>query len=218
MGSILSVNLAVPEHSTAKRVGVTGINKQPVDRPVPVRAPGPKTTGLHSGLVGDQIFDIENHGGDDQAVYAYAREDYDWWEARLDRVLPGGIFGENLTTVGVDVNGAVIGETWRIGDSLELQPTFGRVPCATFQAKMAEPQWVKTFTRENRPGTYLRVVKPGEVQAGDSVSVVDRPAHGITIAAVFHAYLNEPELLPALTEVEDLPDSLRQLLRRRSRS
>ena len=81
MGKVLSVNLAVPERSTAKRVGITGINKQPVDGPVTVRAPGPKTTGLHSGLVGDQIFDVEHHGGDDQAVYAYAREDHDWWEA-----------------------------------------------------------------------------------------------------------------------------------------
>lgn len=218
MGSILSVNLAVPELSTAARVGLTGINKQPVDGPVTVRAPGPKTTGLHSGLVGDQIFDVEHHGGDDQAVYAYAREDYDWWEAELDRVLPGGVFGENLTTVGVDVNHAVIGETWLIGDSLELQPTFGRVPCATFQAKMAEPQWVKTFTRENRPGAYLRVVRPGKVQAGDPVSVIHRPAHGVTIAAAFRAYLTEPESLSTLAETEGLPDDLRRKLRRRSRS
>lgn len=218
MGSILSVNLAVPELSTAARVGLTGINKQPVDGPVTVRAPGPKTTGLHSGLVGDQIFDVEHHGGDDQAVYAYAREDYDWWEAELDRVLPGGVFGENLTTVGVDVNHAVIGETWLIGDSLELQPTFGRVPCATFQAKMAEPQWVKTFTRENRPGAYLRVVRPGKVQAGDPVSVIHRPAHDVTIAAAFRAYLTEPESLPTLAETEGLPDDLRRKLRRRSRS
>lgn len=103
------------QHREASRVGITGISKQPVDGPVAVRAPGPKTTGLHSGLVGDQIFDIEHHGGADQAVYAYAREDYDWWEDQLGRTLPGGIFGESLTTAGVDVNGAVIGETWRIG-------------------------------------------------------------------------------------------------------
>ncbi len=215
MGRILSVNLAVPELSTAKRVGITGINKQPVDGPVAVRAPGPKTTGLHSGLVGDRIFDIEHHGGDDQAVYAYAREDYDWWQARLDRALPGGIFGENLTTVDVDVNGAVIGELWRIGDGLVLQPTFGRIPCATFQAKMAEPRWVKTFTLANRPGAYLRVVEPGDVRAGDPVEVVDRPAHGVTVADAFHACLTEPALLPALVEIEGLPEDLRETLRRR---
>lgn len=212
MGRILSVNLAVPERSTAKRVGITGINKQPVAGPVAVRAPGPKTTGLHSGLVGDQIFDIEHHGGDDQAVYAYAREDYDWWEARLGRPLPGGLFGENLTTAGVDVNGAVIGEKWRIGERLVLQPTFGRIPCATFQARMGEPHWLKTFTRENRPGAYLRVLEPGEVQAGDGVSLVDRPAHGVTIALAFRAYMTEPELLPEIVERDGLPDDLRETL------
>ena len=215
MGRIISVNLAVPELSTAKRVGVTGINKQPVDGPVAVRPPGPKTTGLHSGLVGDQIFDIAHHGGDDQAVYAYAREDYDWWEARLGRALPSGLFGDNLTTVGVDVNGAVIGETWHVGDGLVLQPTFGRIPCATFQAKMAEQHWTKTFTEQNRTGAYLRVVEPGDVKAGDPVDVGGRPAHGVTIAVAFRAYMTEPELLPDLVAIEDLPEALRDMLRDR---
>ena len=216
-GRVLSVNLAVPEVSSAKRVGVTGINKQPVDHPVQVRPPGPKTIGLHSGLIGDQIFDIEHHGGDDQAVYAYAREDYDWWERHLDRDLPGGLFGENLTTMDVDVNGAVIGEKWHIGDVLVLQPTFGRVPCATFQAKMAEPHWVKRFAEQNRPGAYLRVVTPGEVRAGDPIEVRDRPAHGVTIADAFRAYISEPELMAAYAQIEDLPDDLRQTFLRRLR-
>jgi MOSC domain-containing protein YiiM len=212
IGTVLSVNLAVPEPSTAKSVGITGINKQPVDHPVAVRAPGPKTVGLHSGLVGDQIFDIASHGGDDQAVYAYAREDYDWWEQELDRSLPGGLFGENLTTVDVDVNGAVIGERWRIGAELVLEPTFGRIPCVTFQAKMGEPRWVKTFAQRNRPGAYLRVVTPGDVRAGDRVEVVDRPAHGVTIAEAFRAYMTEPELVPKLLAIEGIPDGLRDEL------
>jgi MOSC domain-containing protein YiiM len=166
VGKILSVNLAVPEHSTAKAVGITGINKLPTEAPVAVRAPGPKTTGLGSGLVGDRVFDVRHHGGDDQAVYAFAREDYDWWEAELGRSLRSGLFGDNLTTAGVDVNGALIGERWRIGANLVLQPTFGRIPCATFQAKMAEPQWVERFTQRARPGTNLRGVEPGEVRRG----------------------------------------------------
>jgi MOSC domain-containing protein YiiM len=212
MSRIVSVNLAVPEPNPAKKVGLTGINKRPVDHLVTVRAPGPKTTGLHTGLVGDQIFDVEHHGGDDQAVYAYAREDYDWWQARLSRRLPNGLFGENLTTEGVDVNGAVIGERWRIGPRLILQPTFGRVPCATFQHKMGEPRWVKTFARSVRPGAYLRVLEPGEVWAGDPVIVEDRPEHGVTIARAFRAYMTEPELLPELVEIDGLPDDLREIL------
>jgi MOSC domain-containing protein YiiM len=217
VGSVLSVNLAVPEVSTAKSVGITGINKQPVDHPVAVRAPGPKTTGLHSGLVGDQIFDIRHHGGDEQAVYAYAREDYDWWERELGRTLPGGLFGENLTTVDVDVNGAVIGEKWRIGADLVLEPTFGRIPCATFQAKMAEPRWVKTFAQRNRPGAYLRVVTPGDVRAGDRIEVVDRPGHGISIADAFRAYLSEPALIPELLARDGIPENLRAELAGRIR-
>jgi MOSC domain-containing protein YiiM len=215
MGTILSVNLAVPEVSSAKTVGITGINKQPVEGPVPVRAPGPKTTGLGSGLIGDQVFDVAHHGGDDQAVYAYAREDYDWWEAELGRTLSGGLFGENLTTVDVDVNGAIIGERWQIGSELVLQPTFGRIPCATFQAKMAEPQWVKRFTRQARPGAYLRVVEPGEVRAGDEVRVLHRPSHGVSIAEGFRAWMLEPELLPRLLEADEVPESMKEQVRQR---
>jgi MOSC domain-containing protein YiiM len=214
-GRVISVNLAVPESNPAKKVGVTGINKQPVDHPVTVRPPGPKGIGLHSGLVGDQIFDVEHHGGDDQAVYVYAREDYDWWERQLDRELPGGLFGENLTLANVDVNGAVIGETWRVGDDLVLQTTFGRIPCATFQHKMAEPRWLKRFTQENRPGAYLRVLAAGEVRAGDPVEVLDRPAHGVTIADGFRAWMTEPALLPRLLAVDGLPTGLKDDLERR---
>lgn len=212
---VLQVNLAVPEKSDAKNVGITGINKQPVDHPVAVRAPGPKRTGLHSGLVGDQIFDIDHHGGDDQAVYAYAREDYDWWERELGRELPGGLFGENLTTEGLDVNGAILGETWRIGDELVLQTTFGRVPCATFQWKMREPRWVKRFAAERRPGAYLRVVRPGDVRAGDRVEVLDRPAHGVTIGESFHAWMHDSDQLRRYLELDGLPEGLRSDIRRK---
>ncbi len=215
MSRIGSINLAVPEPNPAKGAAATGINKRPVDHLVRVRAPGPRTTGPHSGLVGDRIFDIEHHGGDDQAVYAYAREDYDWWQARLCRPLANGLFGENLTTEGVDVNGAVIGERWHVGPHLVLQPTFGRIPCATFQHWMGEARWVKTFTRANRPGAYLRVVEPGDICAGDPVTVADRPAHGVTIGHAFRAYMTEPKLLPELVAIHGLPDDLRETLAKR---
>ncbi len=215
MGRIVAVNLAVPERSDAKDVGITGINKQPTTEPVLVRAPGPKTTGLGSGLVGDQVFDIAHHGGDDQAVYAYAREDYDWWQAELGRPLHSGLFGENLTTTGLDVNGAVVGERWQIGSELLLETTFGRIPCATFQAKMAEPQWTKRFTAQLRPGSYLKVVAPGEVRVGDEVTVVARPAHGVSIAEAFRAWMLEPAELPRLLEIDSLDEEMKATVRKR---
>lgn len=207
---VLSVNVGVPRANPAKKLAMTGIDKRPVDRPVLVRPPGPKRTGLHSGLIGDPIGDIQHHGGNDQAVYAYAREDLDWWEKELGRQLAGGAFGENLTTLGIDLNGALIGEVWRIGDTLELQPTFGRIPCATFQARMAEPRWLKRFTKENRTGAYLRVITPGHVRGGDPIEVVHRPAASVSIAEAFRVYMLEPESLARLLDAEALPADLRE--------
>jgi MOSC domain-containing protein YiiM len=208
-GKILSVNIGVARANPAKGLATTGIDKRPVEHPVEVRPPGPKRTGLHSGLVGDPIGDTKHHGGDNQAVYVYAREDLDWWEKELDRGLPGGYFGENLTTSGVDVGGAVVGEQWRIGETVVLQATFGRIPCATFQARMAEPRWVKRFTTANRTGTYFRIVTAGFLRAGDPIELVHRPAHGVTIAEAFHIYMHEPESLARLLTADELPDDLR---------
>jgi MOSC domain-containing protein YiiM len=220
MSSVIQVNIAVPEATTAKRVTKTGINKQPVAHPVAVTAPGPRGSmppDQASGLAGDQIFDTDNHGGEGQAVYAYAREDYDWWEKELDRRLPGGIFGENLTTEGADVSGAEIGETWQVGDELVLQVTFGRVPCATFQWKMGEPRWVKRFAAECRPGAYFRVVTPGSVQQGDPITVLHRPGHGLTIAEGFRLYLHDPAGMRDYLHLPEIPDGVREDLARKLR-
>jgi len=215
MGRILSINLAVPEASDAKDVGITGLNKKPAGGPVLLRAPGRKTTGLGSGVVGDRIFDIWHHGGNEQAVYAYAREDYDWWEEHLDRTLTGGIFGENLTTSGVDVNGALVGERWGIGAGVVLEAVLPRIPCHTFATKMAEPQWIKRFTAQASPGTYLRVIEPGYVKAGDEITVVHRPEHDLSIARLFRALTTEPELLPEILDVQEVPQGLRDKTRQR---
>ncbi|MFK0114827.1 MOSC domain-containing protein [Streptomyces sp. NPDC090994] len=194
---LLSVNLGRPEpvpYSDHPQ-GVTGIDKRPVDGPVRIAAPGPDGGG---GVVGDAVCDTRHHGGDDQAVYAVAREDLDDWERELGRTLRSGAFGENLTTVGLDVSGALIGERWRIGPDVLLEVTCGRIPCRTFQGHLGEKQWVRRFTRKGAPGAYLRVIEPGEVRAGDPVEVVHRPGHEVTVALQFRAVTTERELLPRL--------------------
>ncbi|HET9562576.1 MAG TPA: MOSC domain-containing protein, partial [Propionibacteriaceae bacterium] len=141
MARLDSVNLGHPRPNPHKDSGWTGIGKQPTDGPVEVRAPGPKTSGLGSGLVGDFIGDGKHHGGDGQAVYAFQREDLDEWERRLGRQLPNGFFGENLTTVGLEVNEARLGERWRVGSEVVLQVTTPRIPCSTFRGWMGQKGW-----------------------------------------------------------------------------
>ncbi|MGW4222649.1 MOSC domain-containing protein [Streptomyces bauhiniae] len=201
---LLSVNLGRPRAVpyTDQAEGVTGIDKRPVEGPVRVAAPGPKGVG-GSGLAGDAVCELRHHGGDDQAVYAFAREDLDDWERELGRSLSNGFFGENLTTEGLDVSGALIGERWRIGSQVVLEVTSGRIPCRTFQGHMAEPGWVKRFTRKAVTGAYLRVIEPGEIRAGDAVEIVHRPEHGVTAATQFRAVTTERELLPSLLAAGD---------------
>ncbi|MCB5165902.1 MOSC domain-containing protein [Streptomyces bambusae] len=201
---LISVNLgrATAVDYTDAPGGRTGIGKYPTPGPVRVDAPGPRGTG-GSGLAGDAICDLRHHGGHDQAVYAYAREDLDWWEAELGRELPGGRFGENLTTAGLDVNGALVGERWRVGRELVLEVSAARIPCRTFQGALGEAGWVKRFTRAGRPGAYLRVVEPGEIAPGDPVEVLHRPDHEVTVGFWFRAHTTERDLLPRLLAAGD---------------
>lgn len=171
--AVCRVDRLLPDSGT---IGVTAIDKRPVAGKVRVRP---------LGLYADVQADRKHHGGEDQAVYAYADEDAEYFAASLGREIPPGLFGENLRTTGVDVTGAVTGERWRIGETLELEVTIPRIPCGTFARRMGVDKWVRRFTEEGRPGAYLRVVKSGPVAAGDPVLVTHRPAHGVTIGEVF---------------------------------
>ena len=216
VAKVLTVNLAHPRENPDKGAPATGIDKRPTDEAVNVRAPGQMHGGLGSGLIGDWIGNTQVHGGDDQAVYVYARADLDNWERELDREIGNGVFGENLTTAGVDVTGARIGERWQIGsDGVVLEVARPRIPCRTFAAWLAIQGWMKTFTNAAIPGAYLRVIEPGAVRSGDPIVVVDRPDHDVTIGLVFRAMTLESELLPRILEADALPDPIRQQARRR---
>jgi MOSC domain-containing protein YiiM len=218
VATVLSVNVARVRTNPDPRAvsNVTGIDKVGVTESVMVRAPGPMHGGVGSGLVGDTIGNHKVHGGDDQAVYAYAREDLDGWEIQLQRELTNGMFGENLTTSGVDVTGARIGERWHVGtDGLVLEVSAPRTPCRTFQAFLNLNHWIKTFAQAGKPGAYLRVISPGTVRAGDAITIDYRPDHDVTIGLVFRARMTEPELLPQLLEADGLSAELKDYARRR---
>lgn len=211
MPVVVSVNIGSPIPLPAK-AGTSGIDKRPAPGPVRVEVPG----YAGPGLAGDTVCDTDHHGGPDRAVYAYAREDLDHFEADLGP-LHDGVFGENLTVRDIDVTGAELGERWRVGAVL-LQVTVPRVPCRTFAAWLRRDGWVKTFTAAARPGAYLRVLEPGDLRAGDPVTVEHRPGHGVTVGTAFRALLTEPDRLPDLLAAgDDLLPQVRETITRRTR-
>ncbi len=213
--SVLSVNLGRPAADRGKPQNTTGIDKQPVASAQVAAPPAREVTRrlapeARSGLIGDYIGDGKHHGGTVQAVYACAREDLDALGAQVGRLFASGAFGENLTTLGLDVTGGLIGERWRIGggdDAVELVVTCPRIPCNTFGAFIAERGWLKTFTRAAMPGAYLAVVRPGVVRAGDPIEVVFRPDHEVSIGVLFRSQTLERELAPVVLTAADYLDA-----------
>lgn len=176
---VISVNVTaiVHEGGWTGDKGRTGIDKRSVITPVML---------ADNAVEGDVVADRKNHGGYDQAVYAYSREDADWWERELGVSISNGRFGENLTTQGIDVSGAVIGERWNIGSAV-LEVAQPRTPCRVFAGFWDRPNLIKEFTDARRPGAYLRITQEGQVRPGDEIVIAERPSHGITVADLFAA-------------------------------
>ena len=209
MPQVLSVNVGAAADKPYAKVRLTGIDKRPVAGPVAVHAAVRRGS---SGVTGDFIGDERHHGGPRQAVYAYQREDLDRWQGELGRALPNGSFGENLTTLGLDLAEVRVGERWTLGDpdadggALELEVTDPRIPCRTFAGFLAERGWVKRFTADGRPGTYLSVLRPGSVSAGDEVRRTFVPDHDVTVGLLFRATTTQRELLPRLLAAREYLD------------
>ena len=204
-GRLLSVNVGgvrdVPTPS--RRTVPTGIWKAPVAGRVAVR-------GVN--LEGDDQADRRVHGGPHKAVYAYAREELDWWEREVERPLEHGAFGENLTTEGLDVSGALLGERWHVGTTV-LEVVQPRVPCFKLGLRFDDPRMVRAFAKAHRPGAYLRIVEEGALQAGDAIDVVDVPDHGVTVRFVFQALLGDHERFERALDAPQLPVELRDWMR-----
>lgn len=200
---------AIVAVNVAYRPSLTGPHAGPLGRSGIDKRPAPGRVGVHGGedpgLDGDVVADRKNHGGVDQALYVYAAEDADWWAGELSREMPPGRFGENLTSRGVDVTGAVIGEQWSVGTT-RLEISVPRIPCGTFQRFWGVPKLQKRFIEHGAPGAYLRVLQAGDIGAGDAVTVLERPAHGVTIGEVFRALTGDRSLAARLLEAPALPE------------
>ncbi len=205
-GTLLSVNVGgVRKFDFNGRPAASAIWKAPVTGRVAAR-------GVN--LEGDDQADRGAHGGPDKAVYAYAMEDGRWWEKELGRPLEHGEFGENLTTEGVNVNGALVGERWEVGSTI-LEVSEPRVPCWRLGVRMEDKRFPRRFTEAGRPGTYLRIVVEGELGAGDEIRVIERPDHDLTIGDVFRIYTVARNEADRLLSVPQLSEAWRQWARAR---
>ena len=199
-GRLLSVNVgAVRQIELAGQARTTAIWKLPVSGRVAVR-------GVN--LAGDDQADRRVHGGPDKAVYAYAREDYAWWERQLGRTLDPGMFGENLTTEGIDLTDALVGERWRVGSAV-LQVTSPRVPCWKLGARMGDPRFPARFAAAGRPGAYLAILEQGALGAGDRIQVIHRPGHGVTVGLVAASYHRDHRLAASILAAPELAEAWR---------
>ena len=174
----------------------TGIWKDPASGPV-------RLWGVN--LAGDDQADRSVHGGPDKAVYAYAQEDLSWWTAELGQVVAPGTFGENLTTAGVDVTNAVVGERWAVGSAV-LEVSQPRTPCYKLGIRMGDQRFPSRFAVAGRPGAYLRIVAEGDIAAGDNIRVLSRPEHRVTVGLVERAYHADRSLVPRLLDAPEIAD------------
>jgi len=205
MSKIVSVN--VGQQRTVEFRGrqvSTGIYKSPVHGPVRVE-------GVN--LVGDDQADRSVHGGTHKAVYAYASEDYGWWSEQLGRTVGAGTFGDNLTTQGVDVGQAVVGQRWCIGEVV-LEVSEPRLPCYKLGIRMEDARFPKIFSASLRPGAYLRIVDEGSLRAGDEIEIGFAPEHGITVSDVARIYENDRHEARRLLAVPELSDQWKDWGRR----
>jgi MOSC domain-containing protein YiiM len=197
---IISVNLGQKrEQQIGERLETTGIYKLPTDGPVEVTA---------LGLQADVICSSKHHGGPDQAVYIYGAADYAWWSQELGRDIGPGTFGENLTISDLESAAFSIGDRLHF-DSVVLEVSAPRIPCATLAARMADPAFVKSYRRAERPGLYCRVLKAGPIQAGEPVRIEKYQGELLSILQVFRDYYDREKSEATLRRHLNVPIAIR---------
>jgi MOSC domain-containing protein YiiM len=207
-GRLLSVNVGgIREFEYVGRPARSAIWKSPV---------AGRVTAHGVNLAGDDQADRTAHGGPDKAIYAYAIEDYRWWESAMGRRLDHGEFGENFTTSEIDVTNALVGERWEVG-SIVVEVSEPRIPCWRLGVRMGDALFPRRFTEAGRPGTYLRIVEEGDVGADDRIRVLSRPDHDLTIGEVFRVFTRHQHEARKLLSIPQMSESWRTWAEKRLR-
>jgi len=176
MARLLSVNVGFPRDIAWKgRTVHTGVWKKPVTGRCRVS---------QLNLEGDGQGDLAGHGGEHRAVFVYQIESYRYWQEQLKRSdFVYGQFGENFTIEGMPDDAVCIGDHYQIGTAL-FEVTQPRVTCFRVGIRMNEPRMAALLTSSGRPGFYFRVLREGEVTAGDEIVKVGEAGERMTVAEI----------------------------------
>lgn len=214
MMKLVSVNVGLPKRVDINGQSVnTGIYKTSVTTPV---------LANKLGLDGDGQADLTVHGGEHQALYSYPVEHYAYWAKMLGRKsFDYGMFGENLTVVGLLEDEVYIGDVLQIGEvgiGPTVQITMPRIPCFKFGHKIGQPNILDTFLRSGRSGFYQRVLTAGKVQAGDAVTITQRDPQQVTVRVALGLQKlqeGDADLLQRALQIESLSPLLRSVYQQR---
>ena len=207
---VLSISIGLPREVTWKgRTVSTSIFKEPVTGPVELR---------RHNLEGDKQADLSVHGGPTKAVYAYPSEHYPFWRAEFPEMeLPWGMFGENLTTEGLDEESVHIGDVFQLG-TVRLVVTEPRMPCFKLTIRFGREDIVKRFLQSQKSGLYFGVEQEGTVQAGDQFELLSTNTQGLKVADVTRLYTTDKgnvALLEKAVATPTLPDKWKSYFDRR---
>jgi MOSC domain-containing protein YiiM len=207
---LVSVNVARPAFLALHRGRPvrSGIAKRPVE-----------TETIEVGwlnLDGDGQADLEVHGGEDKAVYAYPCEHIATWADERGQELGPAAFGENLTVAGWLESDVCIGDLWAWGDAI-LEVCQPRWPCYKLGLYRGDQTILARLRTTGRTGWYLRVLQTGPAPVAGPITVAVRHPAGVTVSDVHEARLNgaSAERLDRLVDLEPLADEWKYDLRSR---
>lgn len=203
---IISLNVGMPVAvSHGSKEIQTGIFKKPSQDIHQLRV---------GGISGDGQGDLVHHGGPDKAVCVYFHKHYPYWEHKLERHLEPGAFGENWTLSQWSEDDLCIGDIVAAGDVI-VQVSQPRQPCFKLGIRHQRPELTEQVQTTGYTGFYFRVLKEGEMKAGDTVHIIDRHPAAVTVSEanrIMYRDRNDLEGLKALLAVEELADSWRMTL------
>lgn len=210
MSIIHTLLIGRPQTMTDKRGRwSSAIYRQPTDEPIMLDI---------GGLAGDQVADTKHHGSADQAVCCHPLTHYDYWNktynlAESQQLGPGAV-GENWTLTDITEADIYVGDIYNVGEA-QVQVTAPRYPCSKQERKTKLPGFLRKTKETLRTGFYLRVLKPGLVQAGDELLLVARPQPFITLQTVNEHLLHnfEPELAHTLLNTPELAAGWKKIIR-----